>query len=146
MSSSIYLPVGLRKLYLDCKSAEFVSLKYIILATCVLRWLLVTSHCSSIVALLDLADESLGYSSLVQVIFLERSSPNLSAHLHSLMYVGGSVVTKPTFKLIRGSYLWALMFKTSRTILFNVLLTVVSFAQCQCCSLLRDNTRSIFLG
>lgn len=62
---------------------------------CAASWL--TSHCSSIVALLDLADESLGCSSLV--IILERSSPNLGALLHSLMYVGGTVVTKPPFQV-----------------------------------------------
>ena len=103
VSSSIYLPVGLRKLYLDGKSAEFVSLKCD--CSChsyAASWLLVTSHCSSIVALLDLADESLGCSSLVQVILLEKSSPNLGARLHSLMYVGGSVVTNPPFQVDSG--------------------------------------------
>lgn len=48
-------------------------------------------------ALLDLADESLGCDALV--IVLERSSPNLSNLLHSLMYVGGTVVTAPVFKV-----------------------------------------------
>jgi hypothetical protein len=47
----------------------------------------------SIVALLDLADEQLGCDSLV--IVLERSSPHLATILHSLMYVGGTVITKP---------------------------------------------------
>ena len=51
----------------------------------------------SIVALLDLADESLECTALV--IVLERSSPNLGALLHSLMYVGGAVVTKPVFEV-----------------------------------------------
>lgn len=51
----------------------------------------------SIVALLDLADERLGCSSLV--IVLERSSPNLGKILHSLMYVGGAVVTKPAYQV-----------------------------------------------
>ena len=51
----------------------------------------------SIVALLDLADERLGCSGLV--IVLERSGPNLGALLHSLMYVGGTVVTKPPFEV-----------------------------------------------
>ena len=51
----------------------------------------------SIVALLDLADESLGCSSLI--IILERSSPNLGLLLHSLMYVGGTVVTKPPYQV-----------------------------------------------
>jgi hypothetical protein len=50
---------------------------------------------NSIIALLDLADERLGCSGLA--IALERSSPNLGALLHSLMYVGGSVVTRPPF-------------------------------------------------
>lgn len=49
----------------------------------------------SIVALLDLADERLGCSGLV--IVLERSCPNLGALLHSLIYVGGSVITKLPF-------------------------------------------------
>jgi hypothetical protein len=47
----------------------------------------------SIVALLDLADERLGCDGLV--IVLERSSPHLATIFHSLMYVGGTVVTKP---------------------------------------------------
>ena len=47
----------------------------------------------SIVALLDLADEQLECNALV--IALERSSPVLGDLLHSLMYVGGTVVTKP---------------------------------------------------
>ncbi|KAJ7697715.1 hypothetical protein B0H17DRAFT_1197370 [Mycena rosella] len=50
-----------------------------------------------IVALLDLADESLECSALV--IVLERSSPSLGKILHSLMYVGGTVVTKPPFEV-----------------------------------------------
>ena len=50
---------------------------------------------NSIIALLDLADERLGCSGLA--IILERSSSNLGALLHSLMYVGGTVVTKPPF-------------------------------------------------
>lgn len=49
----------------------------------------------SIVALLDLASENLDCSALV--IVLERSAPNLGELLHALMYVGGSVVTKPPF-------------------------------------------------
>lgn len=49
----------------------------------------------SIVALLDLADEHLGCEALI--IALEKSSPSLSVVLHSLMYVGGTVVTKPAF-------------------------------------------------
>ena len=49
----------------------------------------------SIVALLDLADEQLECNALV--IALERSLPTLGDLLHSLMYVGGTVVTKPPF-------------------------------------------------
>jgi len=71
------LPGQPKTLYVDGKSAESVSLR------------------ESIVALLDLADERLGCSALV--IALERSSPNLSALLHSLMYVGGTVVTRPVY-------------------------------------------------
>ncbi|KAF9478632.1 hypothetical protein BDN70DRAFT_808485 [Pholiota conissans] len=73
------LPGTPKTLYVDGKSAASVSLR------------------ESIVALLDLADESLGCSALV--IVLERSSPNLGSLLHSLMYVGGTVVTKPPFKV-----------------------------------------------
>ncbi|KAI0930524.1 hypothetical protein AcV5_007213 [Taiwanofungus camphoratus] len=51
----------------------------------------------SIVALLDLADERLQCSAVV--IALERSSPVLGDVLHSLMYVGGTVVTKPPFQV-----------------------------------------------
>jgi hypothetical protein len=47
------------------------------------------------VALLDLADERLECSGLV--IALERSDPALGDLLHALMYVGGTVVTKPPF-------------------------------------------------
>jgi len=71
------LPGKPKTLYVDGKSAHSVSIR------------------ESIVALLDLADESLGCSALV--IVLERSSPTLGDILHSLMYVGGSVVTKPPF-------------------------------------------------
>jgi hypothetical protein len=73
------IPGSTKTLYVDGKSAQSVSLR------------------ESIVALLDLADESLGCSSLI--IVLERSSPNLSALLHSLMYVGGTVVTKPPYQV-----------------------------------------------
>jgi hypothetical protein len=73
------MPGSLKTLYVDGKSAESVSLR------------------ESIVALLDLADESLECTSLI--IVLERSSPNLGKILHSLMYVGGAVVTKPLFKV-----------------------------------------------
>ncbi|KAJ2918060.1 hypothetical protein MD484_g2391, partial [Candolleomyces efflorescens] len=71
------LPGKPKTLYVDGKGAAAVNLR------------------ESIVALLDLADESLGCNALV--IALERSSPDLSNLLHSLMYVGGTVVTKPAF-------------------------------------------------
>lgn len=54
-----------------------------------------TAH--SIVAILDLADEALQCEGLV--IILEKSSPNLKEVIHSLMYVGGAVVTQPVFPL-----------------------------------------------
>lgn len=71
------LPGKAKTLYVDAKNAQSVSLR------------------ESIVALLDLADELLDCSALV--IMLERSSPVLGEVLHSLMYVGGTVVTKPPF-------------------------------------------------
>ncbi|KAK7472642.1 hypothetical protein VKT23_000755 [Stygiomarasmius scandens] len=73
------LPGKPKTLYVDAKSAQAVSLR------------------ESVVALLDLADEHLGCSALVLV--LERSSPYLGQLLHSLMYVGGTVVTKPPFPI-----------------------------------------------
>jgi len=75
----LQLPGKPKTLYVDGKRAAAVNLR------------------ESIVALLDLADESLGCNGLV--IALERSSPNLSNILHSLMYVGGTVVTKPPFQV-----------------------------------------------
>ncbi|KAG1816047.1 ornithine decarboxylase antizyme-domain-containing protein [Suillus subaureus] len=51
----------------------------------------------SIVALLDLADEQLQCSALI--IAFNKVSHGLSELLHSLMYVGGSVVTKPPFQV-----------------------------------------------
>jgi len=71
------LPGKPKTFYVDCKSAEVVNLR------------------EGIVALLDLADEHLQCSALV--IALEKSSSALSSLLHSLMYVGGTVVTKPDF-------------------------------------------------
>ncbi|KAJ8516048.1 hypothetical protein ONZ45_g6598 [Pleurotus djamor] len=71
------LPGKPKTLYVDGKSAQLVSLR------------------ESIVALLELADDSLQCSALV--IALERSSPALGDILHSFMYVGGTVVTKPPF-------------------------------------------------
>lgn len=73
------LPGKPKTLYVDGKGAAAVNLR------------------ESIVALLDLADESLECNALV--IALERSSPELSNLLHSLMYVGGTVITAPVFKV-----------------------------------------------
>ncbi|KAJ7497204.1 ornithine decarboxylase antizyme-domain-containing protein [Mycena latifolia] len=75
----LQLPGKPKTLYVDGKSAQSVSIR------------------ESIVALLDLADESLECSALV--IVLERSSPSLGKILHSMMYVGGTVVTKPPFEV-----------------------------------------------
>ncbi|KIJ49528.1 hypothetical protein M422DRAFT_161074 [Sphaerobolus stellatus SS14] len=73
------MPGDIRTLYVHGKGAEHMELREII------------------VALLDLADEQLGCSAFV--IALEKSSSALGALLHSLMYVGGTVVTKPPFKV-----------------------------------------------
>jgi hypothetical protein len=51
---------------------------------------------------MDLASEHLGCPALV--IVLRRASPALRTILHSLMYVGGTVVTKPPFK-VNSAYL-----------------------------------------
>ena len=51
----------------------------------------------SVVALLDLADECFQCSALV--IALDKASPALGDILHSFMYVGGTVVTKPPFQV-----------------------------------------------
>jgi len=71
------LPGKPKTFYVDGKSAELVNVR------------------ESIVALLDLADEHLQCSALV--IALEKGSPALGGLLHALMYVGGTVVTKPDF-------------------------------------------------
>jgi len=73
------LPGKPKALYVDGKAAQSVSLR------------------ESIVALLDLADECFQCSALV--IALERSSPALGEILHSFMYIGGTVVTKPPFHI-----------------------------------------------
>ncbi|TCD71201.1 hypothetical protein EIP91_011679 [Steccherinum ochraceum] len=73
------LPGKPKTLYVDGKSAAHVNLR------------------ESIVALLDLADEQLGCSALI--LALERKDPALGDLLHSLMYVGGSVVTTPPFQV-----------------------------------------------
>lgn len=76
------LPDEPKTFYVNGKGAEHVLLR------------------ESVVALLDLADEHLGCSALV--IALDKSSPALGELLHSLMYVGGTVVSKPPFKLDPG--------------------------------------------
>lgn len=94
------LPGQLKTLYVDGKSAESVSLREryaLMIFTFIFKEKTLLIACYSIVALLDLADESLECAALV--IVLERSSPNLGDLLHSLMYVGGTVVTKPPFQL-----------------------------------------------
>jgi len=73
------LPGKPKALYVDGKAAESVSLR------------------ESIVALLDLADECFQCSALI--IALDRSCPVLGDILHSFMYVGGAVVTKPPFRV-----------------------------------------------
>ncbi|KIJ67833.1 hypothetical protein HYDPIDRAFT_173587 [Hydnomerulius pinastri MD-312] len=73
------LPGKPKTLYVDGKNAPAVSLR------------------ESIVALLDLADEQLQCSALV--IVLDKSFKALNELLHSLMYVGGSVVAKPPFQV-----------------------------------------------
>ncbi|EGO25522.1 hypothetical protein SERLADRAFT_465809 [Serpula lacrymans var. lacrymans S7.9] len=75
----VELPGKPKTLYVDGKNAESVSLR------------------ESIVALLDLADEHLECSALI--IALDKSSQALGELLHSLMYVGGNVVTKPPFQV-----------------------------------------------
>ncbi|KAF8647124.1 hypothetical protein AX16_006956 [Volvariella volvacea WC 439] len=73
----VEMPGQPKTLYVDGKRAEAVGLR------------------ESIVALLDLADDNLNCQCLI--ISLEKSSPLLSGLLHALMYVGGTVVTKPIF-------------------------------------------------
>jgi len=73
------LPGKPKALYVDGKTAQSVSLR------------------ESIVALLDLADECFQCSALV--IALDKSSTALGDILHSFMYVGGNVVTKPPFQV-----------------------------------------------
>jgi len=72
------LPGQPKALYVDGKSAQSVSLR------------------ESIVALMDLADECFHCSALV--IALDRTMPSVGELLHSFMYVGGAVVTKPPFQ------------------------------------------------
>ena len=62
--------------------------------------MIVVNLIDSVVTLLDLADENLGCSALI--FTLDRTSNNLGVVLHSIMYVGGTVVTKPRYKLDSG--------------------------------------------
>jgi len=73
------LPGKPKTLYIDGKNAQHINLR------------------ESIVALLDLADEQLDCAALV--IALEKSTVGLGGLLHSLMYVGGSVVSNPPFQV-----------------------------------------------
>jgi len=75
----LQMPGKPKVLYVDGKTAQSVSLR------------------ESIVALLDLADECFQCSALV--IALDKSSPALGDILHSFMYVGGNIVTKPPFRV-----------------------------------------------
>lgn len=68
-----------KTLYIDGKNASAVGFR------------------ESIVALLDLAVDQLQCSALV--IALDNSSQGFGNLLHSLMYVGGTVVTKPRFPI-----------------------------------------------
>jgi len=88
------LPGKTKTLYVDGKNAQAVSFR----ERCV-DWLNIASMLMSrsIVALLELADEQLQCSALV--IAFNKTSDGLSELLHSLMYVGGSVVTKPPFQV-----------------------------------------------
>jgi len=73
------LPGKPKTLYVDGQNAANVNLR------------------ESIVALLDLADERLQCRALV--IALEKSTDGLGELLHSLMYVGATVVTTPPFPI-----------------------------------------------
>lgn len=91
------LPGKPKALYVDGKSAHSVSLRerYSSLSFALDECHL--CHLLSIVALMDLADECFQCSALV--IALDRSSTALGDILHSFMYVGGNVVTKPPFQV-----------------------------------------------
>ncbi|KAG8863301.1 hypothetical protein FRB96_008792 [Tulasnella sp. 330] len=73
------LPGKSKTLYVDGKGAENVQLR------------------ESIVALLDLAGEHLDCEAFV--IALERQTPALAGLIHSLLYVSGTVVTRPPFEV-----------------------------------------------
>jgi hypothetical protein len=90
------MPGRPKALYVDGKTAQSVSLRerYIPSISLQISYLL---HLSSIVALLDLADECFHCSALV--IALDKSSPALGDILHSFMYIGGNVMIKPPFQV-----------------------------------------------
>jgi len=73
------LPGKPKTLYVNGRGAESVQLR------------------ESIVALLDLADEHLDCEAFV--IALERASPSLAGLIHSLLYVSGTVVSRPPFEV-----------------------------------------------
>jgi Ornithine decarboxylase antizyme len=95
----LQMPGKPKVLYVDGKTAQSVSLRercvFSITVICYISYLL--SRHFSIVALLDLADECFQCSALV--IALDKSSPALGDILHSFMYVGGNIVTKPPFQV-----------------------------------------------
>jgi len=70
-----------RTLFVDGRGAESVQLR------------------ESIVAMLDLADEHLSCQAFV--IALDKTSSSLGHLIHSLMYVGGTVVTQPPMEVDR---------------------------------------------
>jgi len=73
------LPGKSKTLYVNGKGAESVQLR------------------ESIVALLDLAGEHLDCEAFV--IALERHTPALAGLIHSLLYVSGTVVSRPPFEV-----------------------------------------------
>lgn len=90
------LPGREKALYVDGKGAEQTSLRARSATTYYLLNLILNISFFSVVALLELADEQLDCSTLI--IALPKSSPGLDDLIHSLMYVGGQVVTRPPFK------------------------------------------------
>jgi hypothetical protein len=113
----LHLPGKPKTIYIDGKNAASVSLRERYASPCIMLLLILlwggscVVTCTqapiwylralflmcSVVALLDLAADNLDCDALI--IVLERSAPNLGELLHSLMYVGGSVVTKPPFAI-----------------------------------------------
>ncbi|KAG9051736.1 hypothetical protein FS842_011108 [Serendipita sp. 407] len=78
------LPNGSKTLYVNGKGAQLANLR------------------ESVVALLELADEELECSAVV--IAIPKASGALDELIHSFMYVGGQIVTRPPFK-VDASYL-----------------------------------------